>query len=96
MIVVAGANRAVSPPSALTTTFPNPASAVTTLDLTAVAAGDYDVPILRATGQTVLHQTLTAGQPHHLSLTDLPTGTYAVRLRNATTGAGQTLRLVRE
>ena len=74
--------------------YPNPAAATTTLDLTALPAGAYQVTLLDMTGRPVLTTTLAGGRPHALAIDSLPAGSYVVLVRGA--GATYTARLVKK
>ena len=74
--------------------YPNPAAATTTLDLTALPAGAYQVTLLDMTGRSVLTSTLAGAQPHLLTVDSLPAGSYVVLVRGA--GATYTARLVKK
>ena len=74
--------------------YPNPAATTTTLDLTALPAGAYQVTLLDMTGRSVLTSTLAGAQPHLLTVDSLPAGSYVVLVRGA--GATYTVRLVKK
>ena len=80
--------------------YPNPASATTHLDLSALpATGSYQVLVLDATGRQVLTATLGGGLPQPLDLTGLASGTYQVLVTGTLpdgTTLRQTLRLLKE
>ena len=63
--------------------FPNPATTATTLDLTALPAGSYQVSVLDATGRVVLYTTLEAGLAHALQLNTIASGSYTLLVRGA-------------
>ena len=73
--------------------FPNPATSATTLDLTALPAGSYQVSVLDAAGRTVLHTTLDAGLAHALQLNTIASGSYTLLVRG--TNAGQVINLTK-
>ena len=73
--------------------FPNPATAATSLDLTALPAGSYQVSVLDATGRTVLFTTLDAGLAHTLQLNTIASGTYTLLVRG--TNGGQVVNLTK-
>jgi len=79
--------------------YPNPAQASTTLDLSALPTGTYQVLVLDATGRQVRSATVAGGQLQPLSLSDLATGAYHV-LVTGTLANGealhQVLRLTKE
>ena len=73
--------------------FPNPAITATSLDLTALPTGSYQVSVLDAAGRTVLNTTLDAGLTHVLQLNTIASGTYVVLVHG--TNAGQVVNLTR-
>ena len=70
--------------------YPNPATATTTLDLSRLPAGAYQVTVLDLTGRRVLSLPLNALTPQ-VDLRDLRRGAYLVQV--AGTANGQSLRL---
>ncbi|MGI4734679.1 MAG: T9SS type A sorting domain-containing protein [Janthinobacterium lividum] len=60
------------------TLYPNPAAEQTTLDLTALPNGPYQVSIVDMAGRMVQTHTLAGGLAHTLLVGSLPTGTYVV------------------
>lgn len=60
------------------TLYPNPAAEQTTLDLTTLPAGPYQVTVVDMSGRLVQARTLAGGQAHVLTVGSLPTGTYVV------------------
>lgn len=70
--------------------YPNPASAATTLDLTALPAGPCAVTVYDLAGRLLATYSLAGGQAHDLSLQALPLGVSVLRV------AGQTLRLLHQ
>ena len=78
--------------------FPNPATSATTLDLTALPAGSYQVSVLDATGRVVLHTTLDAGLAHALQLNTIASGSYTLLVRGTNDGQAVNLtkRLIKE
>ena len=75
--------------------YPNPAAATTTLDLSTLPAGAYQVTLLDMTGRSVLTtNALAGGQPHTLTVDSLPAGSYVVLVRGA--NATYTARLVKK
>ena len=78
--------------------FPNPATTVTNLDLTALPAGAYQVSVLDATGRVVLYTTLEAGLAHSLQLNTIASGSYMLLVRGANGGqvVNLTKRLIKE
>ena len=68
--------------------YPNPTTAVTTLDLSQLPTGTYQVQVLDATGRVVLNTRLAAGLPHPLAVSPVASGTYTVLVRG--TGADGT------
>jgi|GEM_PF-2404794 len=60
--------------------YPNPAPGQTTLDLTDLPAGTYQVRILDITGRQVGTYALEGANKHPLSVKDLPQGSYVVRI----------------
>ena len=85
--------------AALVGLYPNPAVAATSLDLSALPAGNtYQVLLLDATGRQVRQATALGGQVQPLDLHDLATGTYHVVVtgQQAGTGFRQVLRLTKE
>ena len=61
--------------------YPNPTAGQTTLDLTALAAGTYQVTIVDATGRTVSSLSYAGGAAYQLDLQQAPQGTYVVLVR---------------
>ncbi|NML65892.1 hypothetical protein HHL22_11815 [Hymenobacter sp. RP-2-7] len=82
------------------TLYPNPASAATGLDLSALpSTGTYQVLLLDATGRQVRQLTLGGGLVQHLELSDLATGTYQVLVSGQRPDGSvlrQVLRLIKE
>ena len=78
--------------------FPNPATTATTLDLTALPAGSYQVRVLDAAGRVVLATTLEAGLAHTLPLHTIARGSYVLLVRGAHGGqvVNLTRRLIKE
>ena len=78
--------------------FPNPATTVTNLDLTALPAGSYQVSVLDAAGRVVLFTTLDAGLTHALQLNTIASGSYMLLVRGANGGqvVNLTKRLIKE
>ena len=74
--------------------YPNPATTTTTLDLTALPVGAYQVTLLDMTGRSVLTTTLAGGLPHPLAVDGLAVGSYVVLVRGA--NATYTARLVKK
>lgn len=64
------------------TLYPNPATEQTTLDLTALPTGTYQVAVVDMTGRLVQTHTLAGGQTHVLTVGSLPTGSYVVLISN--------------
>jgi hypothetical protein len=64
--------------------YPNPATDRTTLDLTALPSGSYQVQFLDLTGRLVQTQTLAGGLAHTLTVDALPSGTYLVLISDGT------------
>ena len=60
--------------------YPNPAQVATTLDLTRVPAGSFQVTVVDALGRTVRQLDVAGGATRNLDLSDLATGSYLVRL----------------
>ncbi|GAA3935863.1 hypothetical protein GCM10022406_20240 [Hymenobacter algoricola] len=60
---------------------PNPHLATTTLDLTGVAAGAYEVQLTDLRGRLLRQLTLAGAQQHPLAVQDLAPGVYMVRLQ---------------
>ncbi|MFD2787545.1 T9SS type A sorting domain-containing protein [Hymenobacter rubripertinctus] len=60
--------------------YPNPQQGRFTLDLLALPAGSYQVDILDLAGRRVLRTQLNGGQEHTLLVSDLPMGSYLVRI----------------
>ncbi|MBO2012246.1 beta strand repeat-containing protein [Hymenobacter negativus] len=83
--------KALAPAIAL---FPNPATAVTQLDLSQLPTGSYQLSVLDATGRVVLSAKLEAGLAHALELNTIASGTYTVRVQGA--GISLTKRLIKE
>ncbi|GAA4016631.1 hypothetical protein GCM10022408_32660 [Hymenobacter fastidiosus] len=61
--------------------YPNPATDNTTVDLTALAAGSYQVTLVDATGRTLSSNSYVAGAVHKLDMQRLLPGTYLVLVR---------------
>ena len=80
--------------------YPNPATASTNLDLSALpVTGSYQVLVLDATGRQVLAATLGGGLPQPLQVAGLASGTYQVLVTGTlANGAAlrQVLRLIKE
>ncbi|WP_375416128.1 T9SS type A sorting domain-containing protein [uncultured Hymenobacter sp.] len=76
------------------TVFPNPAGRATTLDLSGLPAGSYQVQVLDLTGRAVASYTLAGATRHGLDLQALAAGTYVVRVQSRT--LSQSLLLTRE
>ncbi|OGX90437.1 T9SS type A sorting domain-containing protein, partial [Hymenobacter coccineus] len=77
--VVAFAPQAQAPSVAL---YPNPATDQTTLDLTALPAGQYQVQVFDLAGRLVQTHTLGGEQKHVLLISNLPSGAYIVLVAN--------------
>ncbi|RZK42736.1 MAG: T9SS type A sorting domain-containing protein [Hymenobacter sp.] len=73
------------------TLYPNPAHEQTTLDLTTLPTGSYQVTILDLSGRQVQVHTLAGGQTHVLEVSSLPSGTYLLLIANGTTKFTQRL-----
>jgi uncharacterized repeat protein (TIGR01451 family) len=58
--------------------YPNPATDQTTLDLTTLPAGTYQVRVLDLAGRLLQSHTLTGGLTHRLTVGELPSGSYLV------------------
>lgn len=71
--------------------YPNPATAQTTLDLTALPAGQYQVQVLDMAGRLVQAHTLAGKLTHLLVVGNLPSGTYIVLVSNGTLKFSQRL-----
>ncbi|GAA3975562.1 hypothetical protein GCM10022407_21390 [Hymenobacter antarcticus] len=80
------------------TLFPNPGKMTSTLDLTQLPTGTYQVSLLDATGRVVMNTTLSAGLTHVLTLNSLANGTYTVLVRgqNGSEIVNLTKRLIKE
>ncbi|MFD1467699.1 T9SS type A sorting domain-containing protein [Hymenobacter caeli] len=78
------------------TLYPNPATTAsgTTLDLSMLPAGTYQVNLVDATGRSVATYQLAGGQAHKLDLQYFASGTYVVLVHG--TNLHQNLRLVKE
>ncbi|WP_345115035.1 T9SS type A sorting domain-containing protein, partial [Hymenobacter algoricola] len=61
--------------------YPNPATDQTTLDLTTLAAGDYQVTVVDAAGRTLSSATYAGGASYKLSTQNLSTGLYLLVVR---------------
>jgi hypothetical protein len=66
------------------TLYPNPVAEQTTLDLTTLPAGTYQVAVVDMTGRVVQTHTLAGGLTHSLTVSTLPSGTYVVLISNGT------------
>ncbi len=75
--------------------FPNPATATTSLDLTQLPAGTYQVRVLDNVGRTVLTATCGGGTTQPLDLRAVANGTYIVLVHGAD-GQQFSKRLVKE
>ncbi|MGI4885476.1 MAG: T9SS type A sorting domain-containing protein [Janthinobacterium lividum] len=64
------------------TLYPNPAGEQTTLDLTALPIGPYQVMVVDMIGRLVQTHTLAGGQAHMLMVGNLPSGAYVVLIAN--------------
>jgi hypothetical protein len=73
------------------TLYPNPAVEQTTLDLTTLPAGTYQVSVVDMTGRVVQTHTLAGGLAHSLTVSTLPSGTYVVLISNGTLKFSQRL-----
>ncbi|QKG51377.1 T9SS type A sorting domain-containing protein [Hymenobacter sp. BRD67] len=62
--------------------YPNPAQASTTLDMTQLPAGPYQVTMLDATGRVVQVLSLAGGLAHELAVADLRSGLYQLIIQN--------------
>jgi uncharacterized repeat protein (TIGR01451 family) len=62
--------------------FPNPAWSYTTLNLSMLPEGNYDVVLLDMSGRPVQAYVLAGGRTHELALDQLPGGAYVVVVRN--------------
>jgi uncharacterized repeat protein (TIGR01451 family) len=85
---VAFAPQNIAPSVAL---YPNPATDQTTLDLTALPAGQYQVQVLDLAGRLVQEHTLVGKLTHLLPVGNLPSGTYVVLISNGTLKFSQRL-----
>ncbi|WP_345115496.1 T9SS type A sorting domain-containing protein, partial [Hymenobacter algoricola] len=63
--------------------YPNPATDQTTLDLTTLAAGDYQVTVVDMLGRTLSSDTYAGGSHYQLDLRQAPQGTYVVLVRGS-------------
>jgi hypothetical protein len=63
---------------------PSPTSGNTDLNLMQLPAGVYQVTVLDVLGRSLLSQELAAGEVYTLPITQLPSGQYLVKVRNAT------------
>ena len=89
--------RSVSFTKALTPSivlYPNPAASTTTLDLSQLPSGSYEVSVLDATGRVVVHAMREAGLAQVLDLSTIANGTYLVRVQGS--AISLTHRLVKE
>jgi len=64
------------------TLYPNPAAEQTTLDLSALPTGPYQVVVIDMSGRLVQSCTLAGGTSHTLTVSGLPTGSYLVLISN--------------
>lgn len=78
-------------PALSVTLYPNPATEQTTLDLTALPAGQYQMRIVDLTGRLVQTHLLAGGLAHLLAVSDLPSGSYVVLISNGTLKFSQRL-----
>ncbi len=74
--------------------YPNPVETHTTLDLTALPAGTYQVAVVDMAGRRVLAQDLAGGQAHALPVDGLPSGVYVVLVRGG--GLKFTQRMIKQ
>ncbi|RYU78271.1 T9SS type A sorting domain-containing protein [Hymenobacter persicinus] len=61
--------------------YPNPTTEASTLDLSTLPAGSYQVTVVDMTGRTISTSTCAGGLSHTLSLEQAPRGTYVVLVR---------------
>ena len=64
--------------------YPNPQQGRFTLDLRGLPAGSYQVDILDLAGRHVLRTQRNGGQEHPMQVSDLPMGSYIVRISGQT------------
>jgi len=74
--------------------YPNPATTSTTLDLSSLAAGSYQVQVLDMAGRTVATHTVAGGLQRQLDVSQLTVGSYVVLVQGNSTQ--YKLRLVKE
>ncbi|WP_345115499.1 T9SS type A sorting domain-containing protein [Hymenobacter algoricola] len=74
--------------------YPNPATDQTTLDLTTLAAGNYQVTVVDMTGRTLSSGAYAGGALHALKLQAVPKGTYIVLVRGL--GSKFSQKLIKE
>ncbi|WP_055562682.1 T9SS type A sorting domain-containing protein [Hymenobacter sp. AT01-02] len=74
--------------------YPNPAATTTTLDLSSLPQGSYQVRIVDAAGRLVKQAQYEAGTTPTLIVEQLPAGTYLVQVSG--TGFNKALRLLKE
>lgn len=74
--------------------YPNPAPGHTTLDLTGLPAGSYQVQVLDLLGRVVRHLTLAGLDKHPLPVQELASGSYVVRVLGD--NVNLSLRMTRE
>ena len=74
--------------------YPNPTTATTTLDLTALTAGTYHVTVLDAVGRAISSGSYAGGMAHPLDVQRTQPGTYLVFVRGQ--GVKITKTLVKE
>jgi uncharacterized repeat protein (TIGR01451 family) len=73
------------------TLYPNPATAQTNLDLTALPPGSYKVLVVDMSGRVVQTHTLAGGLSHVLTVDNLPSGIYGILISNGTLKFSQRL-----
>lgn len=82
---------AFAPQAAHVTLYPNPATTTTTLDLSTLPVGTYSATVIDMTGRTLMTQQVTGGLHQPLAVSQLPAGTYLIRIQGINTSLTQRL-----
>ncbi|WP_133274385.1 beta strand repeat-containing protein [Hymenobacter radiodurans] len=83
-----------APQTVQVTLYPNPATTTTTLDLSTLPLGTYSVTLIDMTGRTLITEQVAGGIRQPLMVSQLPAGTYLVRIQGTNTNLTQ--RLVKQ